>query len=369
MNMVSINIPYNIKNIKDILKLSNTQLKNVIELGYIAYMGTVDNLYQISDEEAKNKIDDMKKDFTEKLLRKDRELENKELLIKDINKRNVQNQEISINNLKKNLHLQFETEIKYKNVQINELKKEMDEFRTIIRTNEQEKNKNIERINDKNKFEIEQIREKYEAKIENLYKTITDTKSITENSYNKGKVGEQKMHNILTMLFPKNEIIDTHCTPSRGDFIIVCDDEKNILIDNKDYSSNVPKKEIDKFHNDVQTNNDIFSGILISNSSGVAKKDDFQIDIVDNKPVIYLCNTDKNNEKIKCAVDFLKSLMKCNNIDFSNKETVDKIKKISQDCKRKIKKVKKDIDKFSNSLKNTVLDIENLVESLLICYL
>ena len=30
MNMVSINIPYNIKNIKDILKLSNTQLKNVI---------------------------------------------------------------------------------------------------------------------------------------------------------------------------------------------------------------------------------------------------------------------------------------------------------------------------------------------------
>ena len=55
---------------------------------------------------------------------------------------------------------------------------------------------------------MEELRTKYELKIENLYKTITDAKTITENSYNKGKVGEQK-YNILIMLF-QNEIIDTH---------------------------------------------------------------------------------------------------------------------------------------------------------------
>lgn len=367
MNTISINIPPNTKNINEILKLSNEQMKNVVELGYIAYLGTVDNLYQINNEEAKNKINNMKKEHYDKIQQKNKEIQGKEQLIKDINKRNDENQEIAIKNLKKNLHLQFETEINYKNQKIDELKKDLEEFRTIIKNNNKDKNDSIERIITINKQEMEELRTKYEVKIENLYKTITDAKTITENSYNKGKVGEQKMHNILTMLFPKNEIIDTHCTPSRGDFIIICDDEKKILIDNKDYSSNVPKKEIDKFHYDIQTNSDVYSGILISNSSGVAKKDDFQIDIVNNKPVIYLCNTDKNNEKIKCAVDFLKSLMKCSNIDFSNKEIVDKIKKLSQEFNRKIKKVKKDIEKFSKSLQSTVLDIEDLVKTLIGC--
>ena len=110
------------------------------------------------------------------------------------------------------------------------------------------------------------------------------------------------------------------------------------------------------------------SGILISNSSGIARKDDFEIDIVNNKPVIYLCNTNKNQEKIKLAADFLKSLMKCSNIDFSNKEIIDKIKKLSCEFKRKINKIKKDIEKFSNSLQNTVLDIDNIVKNVFMLY-
>ena len=116
----------------------------------------------------------------------------------------------------------------------------------------------------------------------------------------------------------------------------------------------------------METNIDVYSGILISNSSGIAKKDDFQIDIINNKPVIYLCNTNKNQEKIKCATDFLKSLMKCDNIDFSKKEIIDKLKKLSTEFKRKINKIKKDIQKFSQTMQNTVLDIENIVNNIFI---
>ena len=55
MNTISINIPQT-QNINEILKLSNEQIKNVVELGYIAYLGTVDNLYQINNEKLKIKL-------------------------------------------------------------------------------------------------------------------------------------------------------------------------------------------------------------------------------------------------------------------------------------------------------------------------
>ena len=363
---ISLNIPSNIDNIHDILKLNSLQLKHVLEMGYLAYSGTIDNIYNINNKEYKHKIQNLKKQQIKELQHKDTEIENMKKTIKQLNITNEKNQELVVENLKNKLYLQFETEVKYKNDKINELKEEINTYRQNISNLHANKNDNTERIIEKNKLEIKKIRENYEIKIEKLYKQLLETRSISENSYNKGKVGEQKMLGVLTMLFPKNEIIDTHKDPNRGDFLIVCENEKKILIDNKDYSSNVPKKEIEKFHKDMETNIDVYSGILISNSSGIAKKDDFQIDIINNKPVIYLCNTNKNQEKIKCATDFLKSLMKCDNIDFSKKEIIDKLKKLSTEFKRKINKIKKDIQKFSQTMQNTVLDIENIVNNIFI---
>ena len=67
--------------------------------------------------------------------------------------------------MKKNLHLQFETEINYKNQKIDELKKDLEEFRTIIKNNNKDKNDSIERIITINKQEMEELRTKYEVKI------------------------------------------------------------------------------------------------------------------------------------------------------------------------------------------------------------
>lgn len=368
MNAISINLPQNTKYLDQILKLNTSQFQKVIEMGYTAYLGTIENIYQINNKEYNNKIKKIKEQHHTEMLIKQKEITELNNIISQIKISNKQNQEILIENLKNKLNIQHKNDIDYKNSKINELKSEINEHKKIIREQDTVQNEYLERIIENHKKDIAEIREKYDKKVEELYTKMTALQTFNDNSYYKGKVGEQKMLNLLTMLFPKNEIIDTHKDPNRGDFLIICENEKKILIDNKDYNTNVPKKEIEKFHKDIENNIDVHSGILISNSSGIAKKDDFEIDIIKNKPVIYLCNTNKNQEKIKCATDFLKSLMKCNNIDFSNKEIIDKIKKLSSEFKRKINKIKKDIEKFSNSLQNTVLDIENIVNNVFIIY-
>lgn len=367
MNTISINIPPNTKYIDKIIKLDTNQLQKVLEMGYSVYVGAVDNIYKINNKEYNNKLSEVNKVHKLEIERKNKEINDLNDSIRQIQKTNNKNQELMISELKNKLHLQFKSDIEYKNSKITELMNEIEHHKTNIRNLDAIQNQNIERIIRDNKKEIDEIRDKCDNKVEELYKKITSLQTLSDNSYYKGKVGEQKMLQVLTLQFPKNEIIDTHKDPNRGDFLIVCDNDKKILIDNKDYNSNVPKKEIDKFHKDIENNIDVHSGILISNSSGIARKDDFEIDIVNNKPVIYLCNTNKNQEKIKLAADFLKSLMKCNNIDFSNKEIIDKIKKLSSEFKRKINKIKKDIEKFSNSLQNTVLDIENIVKNVFNC--
>ena len=188
------------------------------------------------------------------------------------------------------------------------------------------------------KNEMQLLRNSYDIKIEHLQKSIASIHKINDNSSMKGQMGENKMKQILTMLFPKNEIEDTHSTPGRGDFILSCRNDKKILIDNKDYSSNVPKKEIDKFEKDIRENSDVFGGVLISNSSGVCKKDDFQLDIINAKPVIYIHNTNKDSNKIKCGIDLIESIICAEHVDFQDKEISDKLSKISSEIKRKIRK-------------------------------
>ena len=77
----------------------------------------------------------------------------------------------------------------------------------------------------------------------------------------------------------------------------------DILFENKHYTNNVPKDEVIKFIRDCDENN--FSGIMISNTSGIATKSNFQIDIHAKNILIYLHNTNYNEDVIHTAVDIL----------------------------------------------------------------
>jgi hypothetical protein len=136
----------------------------------------------------------------------------------------------------------------------------------------------------------------------------------TNNSTNIGKLGEDKLCSVLNKIFPSSHIENTSTKSKQGDFILKRNNMIDILFENKQYTANVPRDEVFKFIRDCDENN--FSGILVSNTSGIATKNNFQIDIHDKNILIYLHNTNYNEDLIHTAVDILDYLSNAiSNID------------------------------------------------------
>ena len=102
-----------------------------------------------------------------------------------------------------------------------------------------------------------------------------------------------------------------------GDMILKRINLKPILFENKDYSNNVKKDEVDKFIRDISKNE--HHGIFISQHSGIVGKEHFQIDIHNKNILIYIHNCNYDQDKIKLAVNTIDTLsIKLINIDSDN---------------------------------------------------
>jgi len=125
-------------------------------------------------------------------------------------------------------------------------------------------------------------------------------------SSNKGKYGEQNLCNILNSIYQNAEIRDTTGTKSSGDFIMERPDRPTILFENKDYKQNINKEEIAKFIVDVDNQNT--HGVFLSQYSGIAFKQNYQIDIHKGKVLVYVQNCEYTADKIRIAVDIIDNL-------------------------------------------------------------
>jgi hypothetical protein len=127
-----------------------------------------------------------------------------------------------------------------------------------------------------------------------------------KGSSNKGKYGEQQLGSILNSLYPTAEVTNTTGTKASGDFIMKRIDKPSVLFENKEYDYNIPKDEIAKFIRDIDTQN--MSGIFISQYSGIAFKQNFQIDINKGNVLVYIQGCEYNQDKIRIAVDIVDNL-------------------------------------------------------------
>jgi hypothetical protein len=91
-----------------------------------------------------------------------------------------------------------------------------------------------------------------------------------------------------------------------GDMILKRKDYTPILFENKDYSINVKKDEVDKFIRDISKNE--YNGIFISQHSGIVGKNNFQIDIHDKHILIYIHSCDYDIDKINLAINTIDTL-------------------------------------------------------------
>ena len=219
----------------------------------------------------------------------------------------------------------------------NRLKRELEHHKNIL----EEKKITEEKLNNQ--------RENYETKLTEYRNKIESLICITDTSTKKGQEGEDWTFNELLRLFPKAQIEDTHSIKHRGDFIIK--DDYIGMVDSKKFKSNVPKRDIDKFKSDMETNSDFQYGILCATDNGIATKSDLSLEFVSGKPIVYVCKACKNPQKILIACNLCKLILKnMNCFDITKEENQLVIKEKTKSIIKYKKKMIKKITDFSEGI-------------------
>lgn len=295
----------------DITKLNNDITNNVITKFYELKNNYVEDLKLIIDKSGSENI--LK--ILEKLEKEnDKIVDKTTLIINDIVPKNISNyylqHEVAIKIFKEDMIKQIE-QLKETNISIDKIQfiftEKYNNLSTIIQNNilnyittSEEKIKNT--IN-----EIKDISNQTNVQQENINNELNKFLSQYKISSKKGQFGENLLESILTSIFPSAEIINTTNDSGSGDFILQRKDKIKILLENKNYdSTNVSKKEVEKFINDVENQN--CSGIMMSQRTGISSKQNFEIDINNGNVLIYIHNMNYDSDKILLACDIIDNL-------------------------------------------------------------
>jgi hypothetical protein len=162
------------------------------------------------------------------------------------------------------------------------------------------------------KTRIEMMMTQHTATNTEILERVKPIKSVEEyfsnmnNSNKKGKQGEAKLEPILTSILPHADIQNSSGTSKSGDFIIKRQNTTDILIDTKDWDVQVRQDEVTKIIRDVDKHK--CNGILMSQNSGIALKNDWEINVHNNFVIIYLHNVEYNPDKILSAIQIIDAL-------------------------------------------------------------
>ena len=175
------------------------------------------------------------------------------------------------------------------------------------------------------------------SEIQNQYQTFSDMNDFLNkqrycNSSTIGKIGENRLEIILNECFPAENIINTSGVGKCGDFILERKSHQNkkIIFENKEYTTNVPEVEVKKFIRDIEHTK--CHGIFLSQNTGIANKKHFEINFHNNFILIYLHKVNYNSDLIASAVQIIDMITQ--KIDLVNIDT----EKISKDTLEDIQK-------------------------------
>ena len=127
-----------------------------------------------------------------------------------------------------------------------------------------------------------------------------------QNSSFKGAMAENELATVLTKMYPCAEIVNTANTKASGDFLMKRENLSNIMLENKAYEHNVNPDEVAKFIRDAEETKT--HSIFLSQTSGISRKNNMQVDIHKGLILIYIHNVQYSREKIQVAIDIIDNL-------------------------------------------------------------
>lgn len=146
--------------------------------------------------------------------------------------------------------------------------------------------------------------------------TIMNMLQKPKTSAEIGIEGEQSIYNILRSFTQYNvnaKIENVSANAMSGDIRFVYD-SMQCCIEVKNIKEDIGQAHFDKFYRDLHRHTNQYNcGIFISIQSGFTIKshiEDMEVRIYDNRPIIYLSNTQQNQDKIIIAIHMLNRLVK-----------------------------------------------------------
>ena len=139
-----------------------------------------------------------------------------------------------------------------------------------------------------------------------LKSNLNELLNKLHNCNQKGKISEDLVLCNLHELYSNAEILHVRATPHTGDFVLKRVNKPDILIENKNYDKTVYTDEVEKFINDINTQN--VSGIMLSQKTKIVHRENYQIEIHNGNVAIYVHEVNYDPVKIKIAVDIIDTL-------------------------------------------------------------
>jgi hypothetical protein len=177
----------------------------------------------------------------------------------------------------------------------------------------------------------QRVRAEYEARIaaveerERVLLGSLQAVSIRDvKSTSRGADGEALACDLLHQLFPAAEIEDCRNVTAAGDFVVL-EDDLNMMVEVKNYTRNVARSEIDKFKRDMLANPTYTCGVLASIKSGICGKTDFQVEVIGDRPVVYIHNLEQDGSRIRQAANVFRMLHSIENADLRRQGALDAI--------------------------------------------
>ena len=333
---------------------ADTDKCKIIELGIKTIKVCEESKRSWNNLDYEGKIKELKKEVDK---RKEEVKEEKKLRAEMIEK-NREELDISEKQINQKLDTLYKGQINQLNVRIENLKDEKSSINNNL----------ISRISDAENKErdfwshrYDKMKTDYEDRINKIRLEKDEYILRNNHSQKKGVDGEIFGIHVCNQLFPTCEIEDTHSVSGRGD-IVIHDRENslNYLLDIKNYASNVPKKEIEKFYRDVENNEDVQGGLLISLNTGIIGRDDFSMEFRNNKPIMFLHNLKRDPTYIKLAVTSLSVILKNDNCDFGNVEIFNKLQNFGPSIKRLFNKMRQGLKKHEETMMKLLIEQEGI---------
>jgi len=200
------------------------------------------------------------------------------------------------------------------------------------------------------------VRRECEGRVEQLHnrlEAVAIGAGVRNKSTVRGEEGEQKVNEMLLRMFPTAEISDERRRRGRGDFVITLG-TVHMMLEVKNYTKNVTKAEITKFERDMRDNPEYTCGVLASLNSGVCSKEDFSLEILNDRPVLYIHRLTEDPNRLRCAMRLFELMHSLENVDLSKTGVIDQVQRELTARRHRVAALQGLVDRHCKELKELI---------------